>query len=81
MALSAEQQSQVDVQVAVQTAVENLRHTNQMLVQTRQTRLEAIRLAKDLLIENARSKPSDSREITTDNIITFADALVASIDA
>jgi hypothetical protein len=81
MALSAEQQAQVDIQVAVQTAAENIRHTNQMILQARQTKLEAVRLAKDTLIENSRSKPADSREITAANIITFADALVASIDA
>jgi enoyl-CoA hydratase len=41
----------------------------------------AIRLAKETLIENARSKPADSRDVTPADITAFADALVASISA
>ena len=77
MALTPEQQAQVDVQVAV----ENVRHANQLQLQARQTKLEAVRLAKETLIENARSKPVDSRDVTTADITAFADALVASINA
>ena len=72
-----EQQSQVDVQIAV----ENARHANQLEMQVKQAKLEAIRLAKETLIENARSKPVDSRDVTPADITAFADALVASINA
>ena len=72
-----EQQSQVDVQIAV----ENARHANQLEMQVKQAKLEAIRLAKETLIENARSKPADSREVTAADITTFAAALIASINA
>ena len=77
MALTAEQQSQLELS----DAMEATRHTNQMAVQAKQTKLEAIRLAKETLIENARSKPVDSREVTAADITAFADALVASVNA
>lgn len=66
MALTVEQQNTIDLQNGIQA---------------RQNKLEAIRMAKDVLIENARSKPVDSREITAADITAFADALVASINA
>lgn len=72
-----EQQSQVDVQIAV----ENARHANQLEMQVKQAKLEAIRLAKETLIENARSKPADARDVTATDITVFASALVASINA
>jgi hypothetical protein len=77
MALTAEQQSQVDVQVEV----DNARHTNQMALQAKQAKLEAVRLAKEVLIENARSKAVDSRDVAAADITTFAQTLVAYIDA
>jgi DNA-binding ferritin-like protein (Dps family) len=66
MALSIEQQAQIELQNGIQA---------------RQNKLEAIRMAKDVLIENARSKPVESREVTAADITAFADALVASINA
>ena len=66
MALTVEQQATIDLQNGIQA---------------RQNKLEAIRMAKDVLIENARSKPVDSREVTAADITAFADALVASINA
>ena len=72
-----EQQSQVDVQIAI----ENARHANQLEMQAKQAKLEAIRLAKETLIENARSKPTDARDVAAADITAFADALVASINA
>jgi len=77
MALTAEQQSQVDIQIAV----ENARHINQMTAQAKQAKLEAVRLAKEVLLENARSKAVDSRDVTAAEINTFAQTLVAYIDA
>ena len=77
MALTTEQQTQLEYE----TAMEATRFASQTAIETKRAKLEAIRLAKETLIENARSKPADSREITAANIITFADALVASIDA
>lgn len=77
MALTAEQQSQVDFNVAMEAT----RNSYETARQAKQTKLEAIRLAKETLIENARSKPVDSREVTAADITAFADALVASVNA
>jgi hypothetical protein len=77
MALTTEQQDQIDIQVAI----ENARHSNQMAVQAKQARLEAVRLAKEVLIENARSKAVDSRDVAAADITAFAGTLVAYIDA
>jgi len=77
MALTAEQQSQVDVS----NAIEASRHTNSLALQAKQAKLEADRLAKEVLIENARSKAVDSRDVAAADITAFAGTLVAYIDA
>ena len=77
MALTTEQQSQVDISNAIEAA----RHTNQMALQTKQAKLEAVRLAQQTLIENARSKAVDSRDVAAADITAFAQTLVAYIDA
>ncbi len=77
MALTADQQAQADIQIAV----ENARHANQMAMQAKQAKLEAVRLAKETLIENARSKPVDSRDVSAADITAFAQSLVSYIDA
>jgi len=77
MALTPEQQAQVDIQVEV----ENARHANQMAAQAKQAKLEAVRLAQQTLIENARSKAVDSRDVAAADITAFASTLVAYIDA
>jgi|688.fasta_scaffold1703602_1 hypothetical protein len=38
-------------------------------------RLELVRLAKETLLENARSKPVETREVTAEDILTFANKL------
>jgi len=88
MALTAEQQSIVDVQVAIETArhanqvaLEAIRQANQVINSTAQQKLDATRLAQQTLIENARSKPADEREITPADIATFATALVTATNA
>ena len=77
MALNAEQQAQVDIQVAI----ENARHTNQMILQTKQAKLEAVRMAKETLLENARSKAVDARDVSASDITSYATTLVTYIDA
>jgi len=77
MALTAEQQSQVEFQLAL----EAVRHANQLELQAKQAKIEAVRTAKEVLVENARNKPVDSRDITAADVTAFADALVANINA
>mgnify|MGYP003331901218 CR=1 FL=1 len=77
MALTTEQQAQVDIQLAV----ENARNANQAALDAKRTKMDAVRLAKETLIENARSKPVDARDITAADITAFAQALIAYVDA
>lgn len=77
MALTAEQQAQVDIQLAV----ENARNANQVAMQARQAKLEAVRLAKETLIENRRNQPVDAREVTAADITAYATTLVNYINS
>lgn len=63
------------LQLANQLETENLRHANQMTAEQKRTRLEAVRLAKETLIENARNKPVDEAGITAAEITAFAQEL------
>jgi hypothetical protein len=77
MALTAEQQAQVDIQLAL----ENARHANQMAMQAKQAKLEAVRLAKETLIENRRNEPVDAREVTAADITAYATTLVNYVNS
>ncbi len=85
MALTEEQQAQVEMQIAVeearQIAVEDARHANQIQLEAKRAKLEAVRLAKETLIENARSKPVDLRDVTAEDITAFAATLAAYVEA
>lgn len=72
MALTPEQQSQLDFQSTLEAA----RFAQQMMAEKPRMRLEALRMAKDVLTENARNKPVSERDITVDEITAFADTLV-----
>ena len=69
------------VQIDVANAIETVRHANQLEYQAKINKLETIRLAQQTLIENARSKPVDARDVTAADITAFADTLMASINA
>jgi hypothetical protein len=61
--------------------LENSRQAHQLATQAKQAKLELVRLAKETLIENSRSKPADSREVTAADITAFASALEAHVNA
>lgn len=72
MALTPEQENLIEfnlAQAAANTANES---------KTR--RLEAIRIAKETLLENARSKPVDARDVSAADITAFADSLIQYIN-
>ena len=95
MALTPEQQAEVELSEAREAgrrahelALEQLRHQNNLAVaqaqasaESKRAKLEAVRLAKEALIENARSKPVDTREVTAADITAFAAALEAYVNA
>ena len=76
MALTAEQQAQVDLQEAMDAG----RRAHEQNMEARRAKLEAIRLAKETLIENARSKPVDARDVSAADIQAFAQTLVSYIN-
>ena len=76
MAFTDDQQAQLDLG----NALENNRHANQMALQTKISKLEALRMAKDTLMENSRSKPAGEREVTAADITAFADTLAAYVN-
>ena len=71
----------MDAQQQFQLDLENARHANQMALQAKQAKLDAVRLAKETLIENARSKPVDARDVTAADITAFAAAIEAYVNA
>lgn len=78
MALTAEQQSQVDLAAAmneISAAQEADRRIHEISMEQRRARLETVRLAKEALIEAARSKPVDQRDISAADIVSFATTL------
>ena len=77
MALSAEQQAEVDKL----NAIEDNRSSNIAVQEAKRAKLEALRMAKDILVENARSKPVEERDITADAVVAFATTLVAYADS
>jgi len=64
MALTAEQQAQIDYDNASR-AVDR--------------RMEAVRLARDILMENDRNKPTGERGITASDVTAFADTLLTYV--
>lgn len=74
--LAMEQARQQNALAAIQA-----QSAAQAALQSKQAKLEAVRLAKETLIENARSKPVDAREVTAADITAFASALEAHVSA
>ena len=72
MALTAEQENQVELAAAMAAAT--------AATETKRAKLEAVRLAKETLIENARSKSVDERDVSASEITAFADTLVTYIN-
>ena len=64
MALTAEQQAQIGFENASR-AVER--------------KMEAVRLARDILMENDRNKPTGERGITASDVTAFADTLLTYV--
>ena len=77
MALTAQQLSEIEYTTAIVAA----NNATALSTQSKNHKLELVRLARDVLIENARSKPADSRDVSAEDIIAFADTLVDYVDA
>jgi hypothetical protein len=56
--------------------LETVRHENLMAERRLQARVEAVRFAKETLVENNRTKPVNERDVTAEDITALADTLV-----
>ena len=70
----------INAQAAMQQNALLTSERTQVEAQARQMRLEALRMAKETLIENARSKPVDARDVSAADIQAFAQTLVSYIN-
>jgi len=77
MALTAEQQAQVDLQAAL----DKCRVDEQLRIDDKRNKLDAVRTAERLLIHNRIDQPSGSREITASDVTAYAQTLVAYIES
>jgi len=78
MALSAEQQAQVDVS----NAIEDNRAANQAAAEAKRAKLEALRIAKEVIVENRRTKTAaEAVDIDDADVTNFAAALTAFVNS
>jgi hypothetical protein len=72
MALSTEMQAVVDQQ----NAIENNRSVNQAAQEAKRAKLDTLRMAKEILVENRRTQAaSDASDITSSAVTTLAGEL------
>jgi hypothetical protein len=88
MAFTPEQQSELDYMAAAAAAQqsfaasnETARQAHELAMETKRARIELLRMARETLIENARSKPVAERDVSTEDITAFADTLAAYVNA
>jgi len=72
MALTPEMQAQVDMQ----NAIEDNRSTNQSAQEAKRAKLDTLRMAKEILVENRRTQAAaDATDITASAVTTLAGEL------
>ena len=77
MALTAEQQSQIDMNAAMEAS----RAATQAAQDAARAKLEAVRMAKEILIENRRTKlPAEASDITAAEVTAMADDIASYIN-
>jgi hypothetical protein len=78
MALTPEMQATVDMQ----NATENNRAANQAASQSKQVKLEMMRMAKEILVENRRTQAAaDATDITASAVTALATDLTAFVNS
>ena len=69
MALSTEQQSNLEYQAAL----DDHRNAHQVLMQSKNAKMEALRMARDIAMENHRTAPAGTVLAVTDILAIAAD--------
>ena len=78
MAFTEEQQAQLDIQIAT----EDNRAANQAAADAKRAKLEALRIAKEVLVENRRTKTAaEATDIDDADVTNFAAALTAFVNS
>ena len=78
MALSPEMQAQVDQQ----NAIEDNRAANQAASEAKRAKLEMLRMAKEILVENRRTKAAaEATDITTSAVTALATDLTIFVNS
>ena len=77
MELTTEQLEQIEFTRAMNAAQQE----QQLAGDRRRTKLELLRTAKEVLVENSRNKAIDEREVTSEDIINFAAAMETYVDS
>jgi hypothetical protein len=78
MALTPEQQAQVDTQ----NATEDNRASNQAAAEAKRAKLEMVRMAKEILIENRRTQAAaEATDITAGAITAMAAELATYVNS
>ena len=78
MALTPEMQAQVDMQ----TAIDDARSANQAVMETKRAKLEMVRMAKDIVVENRRTQAAaDATDITASAVTALATELTAFVNS
>jgi hypothetical protein len=78
MALTPEMQAQVDMNAAMEEA----RAATQAAAQAKQVKLEMVRAAKEILVENRRTKAAaDATDITASAVTALATDLTAFVNS
>lgn len=73
MAYAEEYQFQIDL--------EEMRQSHAMSFDARRIKIEAVRIAKEVLTENSRNKPAEESAISAEDIISFADKLANYVNS
>lgn len=74
------QQEIVTQQGTHQQDLETSRRNHESQMEQRRTKIDMIKVATDTLAANAKSKPTDERDITASDITAFAEELIQYIN-
>ena len=78
MSLTPEMQAQIDMQ----SAIENNRAASAAAAESKRAKMELTRMAKDILVENRRTKTAaESSDITASEVTALAADLVAFVNS
>ena len=78
MAFTEEQQAQLDIQ----TATENNRAANQAAADVKRAKLDMVRTAKEILVENRRTQAAaDATDITASAVTALATDLTTFVNS